>query len=194
MAAVRFIAALCPRRGRSQCAHAHSVGKAIENGELCRAALRRSRTRPLGTTAGVQEDSPGGPRERQPADTANSDSFRGPKQRRARAVDDSAPHPPVPPVPPPPPPSLRAAAPLCRETPTPRQCRCHTSRILSRSFEASVGRETRRRLVHHGCAARRQQLLRGDAVPAAAAVDVVRREGGGAAVQRGGKKRLPLLT
>lgn len=40
-------------------AHAQSVGKAIENAELCRAVRKASWTPPLGTTAGAPEVSPG---------------------------------------------------------------------------------------------------------------------------------------
>lgn len=39
----------------SQAAHAQSVGKAIENAELCRAVRKASWTPPLGTTAGAPE-------------------------------------------------------------------------------------------------------------------------------------------
>lgn len=55
--------------GRScQCAHAHSVGNTIENGQLCRAVQKTSWTRPLGTTAAVPEDLPGDRRDWEAAD------------------------------------------------------------------------------------------------------------------------------
>lgn len=83
--------------GRScQCAHAHSVGNTIENGQLCRAVQKASWTRPLGTTAGVPEDSPGDCRTgRLPLTGVNSESFPGDnlllkprrKQRRERSTN-----------------------------------------------------------------------------------------------------------
>lgn len=87
--------------GRScQRAHAHSVGNTIENGQLCRAVQKTSWTRPLGTTAGVPEDSPGDCRTGRLPTGVNSESFPGDnlllkprrKQRRER-VDESAPSP-----------------------------------------------------------------------------------------------------
>lgn len=93
-----FIGALGSRVGwgRScQCAHAHSVGNTIENGELCRAVQKTSRTRPLGTTAGVPEDSPGDCRTGRLLTGANSESFPGDnlllrprrRQRRERSTN-----------------------------------------------------------------------------------------------------------
>lgn len=85
--------------GRScQCAHAHSVGNAIENGELCRALQKTSWTRPLGTTAGAPEDSPGDYRTGTPLTGVNGDSFPGdnPAPSETAAAEKSAPSTPFP--------------------------------------------------------------------------------------------------
>lgn len=49
----------------------------VENGQLCRAAQKTSRTRPLGTTAGVAEDSPGDCGTGRLLTGTNGDSFPG---------------------------------------------------------------------------------------------------------------------
>lgn len=59
-------------------AHAQSAGNAIENAELCRAAMKRSWTRPLGTTVGVPEGSAGDCRTGEwPLTGVNSEAFPG---------------------------------------------------------------------------------------------------------------------
>lgn len=88
-----FIGAFGSRVGwgrECQCAHAHSVGNAIENGELCRAVQKSSWKRPLGTRVGVPEDSPGDCRTDRLLTGTNSESFPGdnlllrPRRRQRR--------------------------------------------------------------------------------------------------------------
>lgn len=87
-----------------QAAHAQSVGKALENAELCRAARTSSWTPPLGTTAAVLEVSPGDCGSGGRLLTGvNNQAIPGKKRTTSRlsaprqALDDPAPSPPSPP-------------------------------------------------------------------------------------------------